>query len=388
MKKRNLLIAFAAAAVIVTGVFIFYMRSDHNDEKTADTYGYFDSIWCTGKGAFSFENGYVDYYSPTSGKKVLICNKSGCDHSDGCPAAFDASVVTGITFNEQGLLYLSDEGCSRFDEKILYQADVDGTNRRKLHTFSSLQMISNVRYFGKYMFICYRCLLDEEGHDLDEPEAGIIVYDLENHKDRILFKECKINADIENCFLYQDKVYFSYLYSDLDRNEVLKHAEDEAYMQEHYISEVCSIPLNVGKKKRLIDGISYMAYLPVINGKIIYSTKDAVIAYDLEKEEKKKLIKEACDVIPVYPENERVILRPGNRENVDGKKTYYDLNVKKMSFQEVQCGNFVILAVVDDIVYYMDREGNYGYCTKKDFLTGKATEFHGFEDVIQRQLGK
>lgn len=385
-RRKKLIVAAGIILIVVIAVVIATTRK--KQEKFAETYGYFNSIWFTEKGAFAFENAYLDYYSPSSGKKVLICNKTGCSHDSECPARFDTGTVCGITYDDDGLLYLSDEECSRFDEKILYHADVDGTNRKKLHTFSGIQMCNNIYYADRYMFICYQNLLDKEGNDLEKPEAGIIVYDFKEEKEQVLFKESKVNAYIGNCSLYQSNVYFSYLYSDLSAEEVLEHAEDEDYTEKHYHTEVCSVPLAGGNTETVIEGIAFTAYVPVLNGKLVYSTSEAAYLYDLQDRKQIQLLEEACDIIPVLPEKEKVILRPNNQGAVEGKRTYYDIDVSKGSINKIETGDLILQAVAGDTAYYMDIEGNEGYCTKEGFYQGKAKSMQYFEDVVQKQLGK
>lgn len=382
--RKKILAAVVVCLALITGGILFYM--DKAVSGAAEMYCYLPGDACfTEKGGFIYEGSHVSFMSPESGKRVLICNKAGCSHvSADCSAYFEESVC-GISYSGDKLVYVT--GGSSFDESSLYQSDMDGNNRKKICTMEHVQLVLRVQYFGEYALICYQNNLDENGNNLEEPEAGIVGYDFSKKSMFKVFSARNVSSLVSGCRLYDGMVYFFYTYCDLTRDDVLKHEKETNYVLEHTRSEIWNVPLEGGEAKKVVSGNIGAQCLPILKGNLIYVKEDGAYAYNLKKGTEKRVWEGGCELIPVFKEKDKVLIR-AYESGQEGRKDYYQYAAGDRQAKRLCSSKMTLLAVMGEYAYYMDSEQKKGCCKKDDFLNGDVDEGKLFQDIYLEQLGE
>lgn len=368
--KWSVRIIFALVFVASLGVCFWWYRSQEREIVPLKTFRWLGASWFNERGMFQMEDYHLFFYNPETGNKVIACNRAGCDHTTKeCPASY---MSQGVTFTQNGMIFLEKMEEMRFDEMGLYTIDAEGKNLRRLHLFKRIIQISDVLYYDSKVYISYYNSIDQEGNDLDMPEVGIVEYDIESGKEKRIFTEERSSPMIMSMNRNESGIFFTYLYSAMSTEEALEHADDEEYAKQREKYELRYISLHDGKMECLADDLSSFGSVPVVGGKVAACRKDGVYLYGQDKTSV-KLESGQWEAVPVYRDGEEQLLLRNVDEKSRGKKPYYIFYETEQEKRTLH-SNLMCLEVIGEYAWFMDGDGVMRYGDATDFLQGKEIE--------------
>ncbi len=375
--KRKKILVFGLMILIVAATVAFFCFFRHRKESDILWASNWQGArWFNENGAFEVDGDLLYYYNPQSLKRVVACGKAGCRHEGkGCPAY--GGDMCGITFTSTGLMYFSSIS-DRMDMYGLYQIDSDGTNLRQLHRFRDVDMVGvggGIEYDGNQIWFSYNRIVDDDGKDLVEPESGIIGYNLENGKEKRVFKERKVASHISALARCGSEVYFIYRYSDMTRAEALEHAEDQDYAdgKEHFV--LAAVSEDGGDYRIISEEIFSATCLSVAEDAVYFCREDGVYACDTKTKEVSRVKKGSFEMIPAYRDGEQELMLR-DMDSAAEQKSYWHWN--EGAFHKISGGGEVCLSVNGDYAWFMDEEGTWMVADAEDFLSGKKLTCRSF----------
>ncbi len=372
MKKRRKRVISGIVVLVSIVVVVFLIRAFRcpGESDILWTSDWLEVRWFNANGAFEFDGNLLYYYNPQSGKRVVACNKAGCRHEDeDCPAYADG--MYGITFTSTGLMYFSPIS-NRADAYGLYQAGSDGTNLREIHRFRDVQWTGDIKYYGNQVLFCYSNSLDEDGNTLEEPESGIIGYDLESGEEKKIFTDRKVASHISALAYHEGVIYFIYRYSDMTGEEALEHAEDQEYAREREHFVLGSVSTDGGDYRVISEEIDSAVNLSVVEDVLYVCKKDGAYAYDTKENTMTRVKEGIFDMVPVYRNGKQGLLLR-DMESAGDAKVYWYLD--HGTFRKIAGGEELCLSVNEDYAWFMDGEGKWMTADAGDFLNGKKFKF-------------
>ncbi len=364
---------------VVLGVLggAYYYQKQSVKIKPMKTFRWLGAFWFNEQGMFKFEETHLKFYNPKTGNKVIACSRAGCEHTTkDCPATY---MSLGITYTDEGMIFFGEPKNMEFDEKGLYIINVEGKHLKQLHLFKGVSEISDVFYEGSKVYISYRNSIDKEGNDLDQPEVGIIEYDIDTNKERKLFQEKKGNPQIMTMNRNKSGLFFVYLYSTMSAEEALEHAEDNEYAKKHQHIELRYIGLNGKKASCVCDNMYSFNCIPVLNQKAVVCKEDGVYLCT-EGGKTEKILSGKWESIPFYRNGkEGLLLRTHEKRSKDEKVEYAYYKTEKSS-KKTLYSKHVCLSVVGENAWFMDEEGMMYYGSASEFVNGKEIEEKNFKE--------
>ncbi len=257
------------------------------------------------EGMFYNKSNFIYFMDAATGESDIICDDAKCTHEKGeCSAYFDG--ITYVALNGDKLLLVTGEGADKAGDMYLYEADVNGTHRKKLSYLGNMQAIWQVMFTEEVIVISYRNAYDENMEPMDENIAGIYVYDRVNETGEVLWQKQAYNAITSEFVYYRDTVYFYVFYYDVTTEELLKNGTQSDFVKERAKAELCSINRK-DKSFAVIQEDSEEGF-DICQNKLWFSYEDAIWYYDISTGEKGIGLDRAMRIDPSYG-TDRLLMR-------------------------------------------------------------------------------
>lgn len=272
-------------------------------------------------------------------------------------------------------MLLTDYGNEKFGDKFLYEASVNGENRKQIAAFENVQQVMRALFYEDKIVFAYWNDYDENLEPLDTSEAGIYVYDRESNAGKKVWSHEKWNARILSLVYYEDAVYFNSLYSDLTKEEVTEHGDDYDYLDAHRHQDFCRVDLVTGEFRVICEDVEDITSLSVCDGWLFYNKDGVLYSYNTQTEEVKEL-GTAVWQLPTFLDDQTVFRNMFDFYLYSDKK-----GMKGLGTQE----SFIPVAVFPEVTYaynYATETGNgeLVYLKTEDFLKGKLDGWKTFEE--------
>lgn len=386
-KSHRFIIAasFILIALLITGFIVgkeFKRASITNKAENMSTW-YFDYMGrsFSDAGCFYTESGYLHFCDPSSGLDVLICDKAECQHNkEDCSAYFDGlHTYAAIDGNE--LLVLSDYGKTKYGEIGLYKTSLNGENRREIAVFDKIQEITGIIVSEEWIFLAYYNQYDENMEPMEANTAGLLAYNRNTGEKKYIWNDTNVNAMINSMAYHGEKIYFSYIYYDIGQEDIVEHAQDSTYIEDHLRYEFLMVSLD-GETEYICDTIEEMS-ASFCGNEIFYNQNGKLYAYNTDDGIHNQ-IADSMYQIPTFSEGIMVFRKSEKEEN-----NAYLYNSEKgiVEMLEGDLNDIFPIVVFPTYTYAWDYSGGngmLGYLKTKEFLQGEFSQFHSFEKTEER----
>lgn len=352
-------------------------------EPVADwTSGYLGmSVTYGPQGSFYTESNFLHFLDPKSGMDSLICDNIECSHSrSACAAYFDGMV--GASIEGDHLLLLTTYGGSSMTDYYLYEASLNGENRKKIASLREMQLIWEVAFTERYVIVSFWNSFDENYQPLDEDIAGIYVYDKEAKEGKTIWEMQKLQARVLAFTCVGDEIYFVPFFVDLSIEDALAHEEDMDYIDQHIRTEFCKMGID-GERLQVIDrDLEEPMGLSQSDGSVFGCFRGQCYQYDTATGEYTVLSEKPLVPCLTFLSNEMILeCYIGNEQ-----REYYAYSKKdglRLLGTTERC---TVSSVFPEYVYVTDyaTPTGYGvraYYTTEDFLKGKLENIKHYEKL-------
>lgn len=261
--------------------------------------------------AISSDNG-DKYYSLLSftdksvNKKVVLCNKPDCNHTDSSCTAYFPSYVSVLQDSEDVRFAIMDsEGyVFLYDNKLyvlnpfgdLIVMNRDGTNHKKLISIDSKYFILNGFLYKDSVFLCVKYLPDFDGNSEQEfsdedYNMALLRLNLSDGKYKELFS-CKQEQETNCLGIYDNKAYFFFR----SPNTLSSAKTQQEVDSEENGHDVCLYSFDILFEKRMdiIKDIKSYEFDNIVFDKntVFYSNRKEkkIIGLDLDTNIKKEIV--------------------------------------------------------------------------------------------------
>lgn len=333
----------------------------------------YNDTFCTisSKAKMTREDG-IRYTDPVSAKNRLICNDVNCSHDDeSCGAYMEGVVFGGLHREGKHLFYISDGESNKLGKCSLYEANLDGKNRKKITDLMEASVIASALYTKENVFIAY--LKEDEESELRK--AGIYVYNRKTKKGKVLYQMKKVNANVSHMIFDQGILYATISCNDLSASQIKKHRYDNAYIQKYFKTEIVAVQLEDGKIVQKIDGLNHSGLnsnlFMLRDHTLFYTSDEAALSFDLTTGKKKKI-----------GSGERLLIFSDHKASkglyyTDGSN-YYQYDCKNNAWTTLsKCKSTMVQAIMGDVVYLLytsDEELKDAVITRSDFEKGNFSK--------------
>lgn len=354
------------------------------EEESGETYWILNGDMRTygERGVFYQENGYLHFMDSVSGLDVTVCDKPECSHSrTECPAYFEGRVY-GAFWEEDTLYLLTDYGADRFGELYLYEASVNGEDRKKAAELGEAQHVSYAVFTEKYIVFSYWNQYDENMKELPRDQIGVGLYDRRTGECRDILSREGWNARVYQLDLVDDEIYVSCFYYDLTAEEVLAHETDQDYMQQHLKQELVRSDVEGQDITSPLQGIPDMAEVQTVcEAGIFYNAGGRLYLLDAETGVSRDMGENMIGY-PSFSEKGQLF---GSYDSDTGEISFYLYGMGAEELRLTAKMRACIPTVVfEDVCYAYDYHTDNGngvlaFCRTGDFLNGKTDGFTRFE---------
>lgn len=363
-RKNSYFVLFILICFFIV-LIILVKKNSSNNKILAVQYSNSIGYWFNERGAFKTEGGLTYYYSPEYGKEYIACNKNGCNHDSNECSAY--GVKTAITYDDKGMYYISLGESNKAFDAILYHIDIDGNNRKEIHRFENIEMITDAAYKNNKLYLAYQNSLDKNGITMDENEIGVLEYDIKSKKEKQILKRKEVNAYISAINIYNEKLYMLYNYLNITYEDALKHKYDKKFVERNSKYMLVGIGLKNLKKNVIDENIVYFTNIPIVGDYVIYTKNNGTYAYNIKKEKSKLLFRKKCELLENVSTNDNFILffmnKSGYREYLN-----YDSELK---IQKKVKSQYYSIALSDKYIYMYDENADIVYQKVDDFFEEK-----------------
>lgn len=333
------------------------------------------------QGVFYQENGYLRFMDAASGLDVTVCGKPECSHSrEECPAYFERR-VHGAFWEGDTLYLLTDYGADRFGELYLYEASVNGEDRKKIGELGEAQQLFFAVCTEKYIVFSYWNLYDENMKELPRDQIGVRVYDRETGECRDVLSREGWNARVYQLDLIEDEIYVSCFYYDLTPEEVLAHETDQEYMRQYLKHELLKADAGGQEVVSLLQGIADMEVQTVCEAGVFYTAGGRLYLLDAET----GVSRDVNESMMGYPSFSEKGLLFGRYDSDTGETSFYRYVAEEEEFCLIaNMQAYIPAAVFEDVCYIYDYHTDDGngvlaFCRTADFFKGKTEGLIRFE---------
>ena len=359
--------------------------AEKKDEESAGTYWILNGDLRTygEQGVFYQENGYLHFMDTASGLDVTVCDKPECSHSRAeCPAYFEGR-VHGAFWEGSKLYLLTDYGANRFGELYLYEASVDGEDRKKIAELGEAQHVFYAVFTEQYIVFSYWNQYDENMKELPQDQIGVRLYDRGTGECREILSREGWNARTYQLDLVGDEIYVSCFYYDLIAEEVLAHETDQDYMRQHLKHELLRADVEGKEIVSLLQGVSDTADVQAVcEAGVFYAADGRLYLLDAETGVSRD-IGESMMGYPSFSEKGSLF---GVYDSNTGETSYYLYEMEEEELRLITKMQGYIPTIVFENVFYAydyhtdDGNGVLAFCRTGDFFKGKTDGFIRFEE--------
>ncbi len=366
--------------LLMGSVFIVLSRKQEKTLDMADEDSwYFDYMGrsFSDQGCFYSDNGYLHFCDPVSSLDVLICDRADCRHEEEeCTAYFGIKTYACISGDK--LLVLSDYNKTVYGEMGLYEASLNGTNRREIVSFRDIQNITGLVISEDYMWIGCYSQYDENLEPLEENVAKIVVYNRRTGEQKVVWSESNVNALISSMDVHGDELFFSYFAYDIDPAELAGRENDYDFIKKYERYEFIKVTTD-GQSELICNDLENLT-ASFCGDEIFFCRKGSLYSYNVTEKVEKQLA-ESMLQIPAFLEGKAVFYASGQDD--------LSIYTSESAALETTGGNrngLSPIAVFDKYTYlwdYSSGNGELGFMLTEEFLRGDFLSFHPFEIMLE-----
>lgn len=367
-KNKKKIAAICIVICILAAAGLYYRYSVRKTGNIQNMYSWMDAYWINENGLFRQDGEFLLFDDPESGREMVACGKTGCNHTGkDCPGIY-AGDVYGVNYDDTGMLFLTRTNQTKSNEIAFCHADYSGENRKVIYTFKNVWDIKGITYRNGILYVSYGNAYDAQGNVLEKPEVGILAYDIKEQKEMDLFHDAQINPAIMTVNADGENVYFTYNYSSMTAKQALKYAKDLEKSSKYQHTELRCVNRKTHEVRTVYTDLSACNYIALLEHQLYAGRKDGIYVYDIKTETSKKIISGQAELVPAYIDGKEQILVHTMEENAEAKYQYWK-NGKWIPIQSKEgC-----IACVGGYAYLLNGEGELCYQKTEDFLASKGT---------------
>lgn len=399
-KNRKFIILLLAVIVIFSVVFLVVFKKKREDFTGKVKVDLFASYSDLGIINLNEEN-LLQFRDAASGEKIVLCDKPNCKHDNNeCNALFkDYYVHLSAIYNDKLYIVMQGEDFN----SILYEADVNGSNRKEILSLGKVDFSSKSLFLDNYLLMEYRIGYDLENVDsgemrkLEKPISGLAIINIKKQEVDYIPEKVEYDGGITKIHMYEDKVYYEYVFMDVEYDFMDHENIDFDYLADHTFHRIYSYDVKTGTESIVYEGQDI--FVEEFNENYAFLTKtkenENIYALNLSNQKEELIIEEnlydyCCVdgeriVYLGYPQNDAEAVEA--EEDLYSHFYYYDMvskesyyigssNRNKIDTIEMFLGDYAYL-------YYLLTDGEEmneigdGCITKDDFYKGN------FDKVIR-----
>lgn len=346
--------------------------ADEKKEKNVIEEEYIN-YWTTysKKAKMTIAGNYISYIDPVSAKEKLICNDMNCLHKDAktCGAVVDGVVFGAIHREGKKIYYIADADTEKIGECSLFEADLDGKNRKKIASLMNANTIMSAIYTEKYIYISYV----KDSEEDEKSCAAIYAFDRKKKSGKVIYQIDKVSAQIGYMILSDGILYASTGYSDASAKEIKKHKKDIRFINKHFERNLMALRLKDSKVVHTIDSTG-SGFFQIREHKVFYSSAKAVYCYDIYTKKNYKIAND--DKILIFSDK-----KESNTLYFRDDKNYYRYDIRKKTWHIIAKADvFFVEAMIGDWVYGFissskaGQGSESGIIKRSDFEKGNITK--------------
>jgi|GEM_PF-614282 len=385
-KKKIIYISFSLITILIVIIVVFIYYIKVNDIRMTGKVRVHSIFAYTDQGITYNMDKFFRYVDASSGKAVVLCDKPHCRHIDSTCNAYKDFHLRGLAIYNGKLFYVKEEN----DRTLtVYKADTNSTNRKAIVKLKELQNNTAAVYMDNYLLYAYRnsFIYDDDSvgpvGELEKPSAGLAIINL--HKRKVVYvpEKADYDATILHPYLYDNKIYYLYLYLDVKIDYTKDIAAiDQDYINNHTYYRIYCYDIATNSETVIFEGknISLEDYSES-KAFIVESSGDynRIYSLDLLTQEKNLLIEENADKsLRCFADGDRIIYYSYKRNDNSSRYHYYYYDLVSQSKVEIGESDYfaVISEIVNDKIYlsFYDQssgELQLGYIMKDDFYAFK-----------------
>lgn len=398
-KNRKFIILLLAIIVIVLVVLLMVSKKKKEDftgKVKIDNFTAYSDLGTTSLN----EDSLLQFCDAASGEKIILCDKPNCNHNNNdCNALFGYYPLhLSAIYNDK--LYLVMEGEDY--QSYLYEADVNGSNRKEILSLDCFSFSSYSLIVDNYLIMEYGKDYEVEDADsgemgmLENPISGIAIINLKEREVDYIPEKDDYSGGIQKIHMYEDKVYYDYSFMDVEYDFLDYENIDDDYIMAHSFYRIYSYDVKTGTESIIYEGQD--KYIEDFNENYAflsnYNENDNIYAFNLLNQEEELIIEEnkysncIADgdriVYVGYPQDGGEV-----EEDLYSHFYYYDM-VSKESYYIGSANNeeivnidmclgdyFYLFYLLSDDEAMFEGEVGVGCITKDDFYKGN------FDKVIR-----
>lgn len=258
MKKNRKIIILLSAIIVIVSVVLLIVFKNKREDFTGKVKGHLMASYSDLGITNLNDDDLLQFCDAATGEKIVLCDKPNCKHDNNdCNALFkDYAVHLSAIYNDRLFIVIEEEDRNF----VLYEADVNGSNRKKFVTLGKLQGSFDYLFLDNYLIIQYSKTYDMENIDsvamelLEEPISGVAIINLKEQEVDYIPEKTDYEGGIQRIHMYEDKVYYSYLYMDIEYDFLDFENIDFDYVANHTFYRIYSYDISSGTESTLYEG--------------------------------------------------------------------------------------------------------------------------------------
>lgn len=249
------------------------------------------------EGSFYNESNRVYFLDAATGEADIICDDITCDHkSKECSARFEG--VTYTALEDDHLILVTSHGEDYLWNLAVYEADVNGGNRKKLGDFGTMLSVHQMLFMEDKIIASYWNDMDENLEPMDENRASIAIYDRKTNTSKVVWEKQALNAITSDLQYYNDVVYFSVFYFDVTMEEVTQYGERSDFVTDRQRFELHALNLKDGSDTLIHEG-DWESF-DICQDKVWFADAEGLWSYNIATGEKQKELDKEFMVMQCY----------------------------------------------------------------------------------------
>ena len=374
IEKENYLFNIRFAPVF----FMWQFKKNSDSDSTESSEVKFEgNLAICGEYAFrssAMNNDLLYFWDLESGSYEVFCAQPDCKHQTysenpdtKCTAASPDGTIYDYAFTYNNKLYSI---CSsNLNEFIIYEADTDGLNRKKVFTSESSFSTMIYPYFidGNLVFVGTKYNVDDLGNQNFTGEYYLCSLNFDDWSYTELAdlgEENKVIFSMNSLYIYENNVYIG----------LIENNDDE------YISKYMSYDLSGNSSKKLIKTDDDLGIDSYFDSEMLYSLLDdndnsKVYSFDLNSQESELLFEIDRYVYEVYKKDDDVFCLydygASDSTEISGALVYSlknnEITLEKEFDDDFYLGIEAHISDVHIILYQNSEQDSFGILSDEDF---------------------
>lgn len=368
--KRIINVLFVIGLMLLAGC-----QKQEKVIQTSEWYGEPGGITYGAQGIFQGTN-ELNFLDSQSGTKGLICSDISCNHGKDCSAVFSDVLQMKAAVEDDHLLLVTDYQADKIGDLYLYEAALDGSDRKEIAYLGNMQNSFQYLFLEDYIVFDFWNSYDENLKPLEKDMAGIYVYNKLTGEGKAIWSIEGWNARIPGMTYKDGVVYFFSFHIDGEVNEALEQEELWSYMESHAKNQFCKLTLQDGSVEVIDENAGNFYGAVCMDDKIFCNYDFKLYVYDMETKERTLFLEEDYRPKGNTLDDKVIFLKDSE---------YYVYSEEKGMELLGRLENCYVTMVFPNVIYAMlsepeTYESEYVYFETKKFLKGNFDTMQYFEE--------